>query len=80
VTRKENSLLPAICTNIYCNKAPGFEIYAMGRESATHTSEISQVRKPKSVGEMIAIESISELQMNSPIQDVFAYNPTSMFK
>lgn len=52
----------------------------MGRESATHTSEISQVRKPKSVGEMIAIESMSELQMNSPIQDVFAYNPTSMFK
>lgn len=52
----------------------------MGRESATHTSEISQVHKPKSVGEMIAIGSISELQMNSPIQDVFAYYPTSMFK
>lgn len=52
----------------------------MGRESATHTSGISQVHKAKSVGEITAIESIFELQTNSPNQDVFFYNPTSVFK
>jgi hypothetical protein len=51
----------------------------MRHESATHASEISQVHKARSVGEIIANESISKLQISSTSQDVFAYNPTSVF-